>query len=383
MDTVLRIEINLLCIIILFIAVESLHRASSSRNNQHSLDLRLFLAFIYATIIMLITDLAMWLLDGIPGLAARIGLYTASILYYAFHAMPTSLYILYADYQTNHSEERITKFIGPLVLFNGFIALVALLTPLTGFLFLIDETNRYSRGPGFPVFATLVFSLTLFSFVPVITGRKKTSTRISLTLLAFPLPMVLAAVFQVMFYGTVLIWPTATIFLVTAILNIQRKRSGIDHLTGTANRRSLDETLEHLVKGSMGGKYFGGILIDIDDFKKINDTFGHEAGDKALEEAADILRSAVRQDDFVARYGGDEFVLLLPGAGKQTLIEVSDRLNTLAAAHTARTDRKFRLSFSIGSALYDPAIDTNADSFLTRLDAAMYADKMAHKSAQG
>lgn len=163
--------------------------------------------------------------------------------------------------------------------------------------------------------------------------------------------MVLAAVFQVMFYGTVLIWPTATIFLVAAILNIQRKRSGIDHLTGTANRRSLDETLEHLVKGSMEGKYLGGILIDI--------------------------------DDFVARYGGDEFVLLLPGAGKQTLIEVSDRLNTLAAAHTARTDRKFRLSFSIGSALYDPDIDTNADSFLARLDAAMYADKMAHKSAKG
>jgi len=277
-ETVLRIEINLLCIIILFIAVESLHHASSSRSNQHSLDLRLFLAFIYATIIMLITDLAMWLLDGRPGLPARIGLYTASILYYAFHLTPISLYILYADFQINHNKERIIKFIKPLAFINGLLALVALSTPFTNSLFTIDETNRYVRGPGFPIFAVFAFSLTLFSFIPVIMGREKTSTRINLTLLAFPLPMVFAAVFQLMFYGTVLIWPTATIFLVAAILNIQRQRSGIDHLTGTANRRSLDETLEHLVKGSMGGKSFGGILIDIDDFKKINDTFGHEAG---------------------------------------------------------------------------------------------------------
>ena len=211
-------------------------------------------------------------------------------------------------------------------------------------------------------------------------GKGKTSTRVSLTLLAFPLPMVVAAVAQAMFFGLVLIWPTATIFLVAAVLNIQRQKSGIDHLTGTANRRSLDETLENLVRGAMSGRGFGGILVDIDDFKAINDTYGHEAGDRALEDAAAILRSAVRQDDFVARYGGDEFVLLLPGAGSQSLGEVAGRINTLAALHKASTGRSFQLSFSIGSALYDSANDADAGSFLSRLDSAMYVDKLRNMS---
>jgi len=382
METVLRIQINLLCIIILFVAADSVRRGSPGRSNQRSLDLRLFLPFVYSTIVMLATDLATWLLEGVPGHAARAGSYAANMLYYAFHAVPTSLYILYADFQTNHSEARTARFMRPLALANGLLALVALSTPLTGFIFTIDSANRYSRGPGFPAFAAFLFGLTIFSFVPVIMGKGKASTRVSLTLLAFPLPMVVAAVAQALFFGLVLIWPTATIFLVAAVLNIQRQRSGIDHLTGTANRRSLDETLENLVRGAMSGRGFGGILVDIDDFKGINDTYGHEAGDRALEAAAAILRSAVRQDDFVARFGGDEFVLLLPGAGSQSLGEVSSRINTLAALHKASTGHSFQLSFSIGSALYDAGIDADAGSFLSRLDSAMYVDKLARKSAR-
>ncbi len=381
METALRVQINLVCIIILFIAADSVRRGSPGRRDQRPLDLRLFLLFIYSTIAMLATDLATWLFDGLPGLAARICLYLSDMLYFAIHAAPTSLYILYADFQSNRSEARIARFMRPLALANGLLAAVALSTPLTGFIFTIDGANRYSRGPGFPAFAVFLFGLTIFSFVPVIMGRGKTSKRVSLTLLAFPLPMVLAAALQAMFFGLVLIWPTATIFLVAAVLNIQRQRSAIDHLTGTANRRSLDETLENLVKGAMNGRGFGGILVDLDDFKAINDMLGHEVGDRALEDAAAILRSAVRQDDFVARYGGDEFVLLLPGAVSQSLGEVASRINTLAESHKASTGRSYRLSFSIGSALFDSAIDADAGSYLARLDAVMYADKLARKSA--
>jgi len=336
---------------------------------------------VLATLILLLTDALSWLFDGMPGPLARFGNYAADTVYYALHAVPTSCYILYADYQLNHDRSRLKKFLKPLAALNVLQAIAALLTPATGILFVIDEANRYSRGFGFPFFAAIQFALALLSFIPIGLGRGKADARVMLTLLSYPLPIVIAAIGQTLVYGFVLVWPATSIFLVAAALNIQHRRGSTDHLTGTANRRSLDETLKNLIKANAAtGRDFGGILVDLDEFKSINDRWGHETGDRALEDAAAILRASVRQDDFVARFGGDEFVLLLPGANAASLAEVARRIGTLTEYHNASVERPYTLSFSIGSALYDPASDLDAGVYLGRLDKAMYVDKLARKN---
>jgi diguanylate cyclase (GGDEF)-like protein len=381
METLLRIQINILCVVILLVALDSVRRSSPVCGKDKPFDLRIFELFIGATMVMLVTDAVGWLLDGMPGPAARMGLYASNVLYYAFHAAPTSLYLLYADFQFNRDQSRTMKFIKPLVAINIVLALTALSTPFTQFLFRLDESNSYERGWGFIIFAVFLYGLTALSFIPIAMGRGKTSVRVYVTLLAYPLPMLAAATAQALFFGLVVVWPVTTVFLLAATLNIQRLRCTTDHLTGTANRRSLDETLANLVRNAEAtGKGFGGLLVDLDAFKSINDRFGHKAGDRALEDAVAILNASVRQDDFVARFGGDEFVLLLPGANSESLGEVSRRINALAGNRAATGERPYRLSFSVGAALYDPESDRDAAGYLAKLDKAMYADKLTRKA---
>jgi diguanylate cyclase (GGDEF)-like protein len=102
----------------------------------------------------------------------------------------------------------------------------------------------------------------------------------------------------------------------------------LDPLTGLNNRRSLNKSAElELARCKRSGNIFSLVLIDIDYFKSINDNYGHQAGDKVLVEFASWLRSKVRTSDFVARFGGEEFVILLNDIDAQLLIQIAQELN--------------------------------------------------------
>ncbi len=96
-----------------------------------------------------------------------------------------------------------------------------------------------------------------------------------------------------------------------------RELADTDSLTGCANRRALDRRLrEELDRARRGGQTITIVLLDIDDFKRINDTYGHPIGDRVLKELAGVLKKELRTIDFLARYGGEEFVVILPQTGR-------------------------------------------------------------------
>ncbi len=111
------------------------------------------------------------------------------------------------------------------------------------------------------------------------------------------------------------------------IIEDQRTRATQDHLTGLPNRAAYDIRLnEELLKKSRTGGSLSVIVCDVDHFKKINDTYGHLAGDKVLQLLASTLRKHLRNGDFIARYGGEEFVALLPGATADDALMVAEKL---------------------------------------------------------
>ncbi|HOX33126.1 MAG TPA: GGDEF domain-containing protein [Spirochaetales bacterium] len=376
MEQILRVQINLLCFLVLAALAPALERRSS----KGAPDALAFKLLAGSTAALLFLDALAWALNGSPGGAARIILYAANSLYFAIHPLPSLAYLVYADYQVRRDPSRSARLAKPLAALYALLAAWALSTPLDGWIFRIDEANRYRRGPGFAVYGLVLFALLGLSAISLISGRRRLRPGAFWSLLAYPLPVAAAALAQDLAYGLVLVWPATTIFIVVAAVNLQRRRASTDHLTGAANRRSLDEELERLAGSGKPARPFGGILLDLDDFKSINDRCGHEAGDSALEDAAAILRSSVRQGDLVARYGGDEFVVILPEAAEASLDEVVRRIRAKAEALGAREERPYRLSFSVGSALYDPEADGSAARFLARLDAAMYADKEGRKA---
>lgn len=148
-----------------------------------------------------------------------------------------------------------------------------------------------------------------------------------------------------------------------------------DPLTGLANRRALSDQLAVAQRRRhRDGSELGLLYLDLDDFKTINDTFGHDAGDRLLIAAGDRLRAATRDSDLVCRIGGDEFVVLCtPIDGEAGLRELVERLANQPPLVATLGDVEIEVRDSIGAVLVAP--DEDIDAALRRADAAMYASK--------
>lgn len=149
-----------------------------------------------------------------------------------------------------------------------------------------------------------------------------------------------------------------------------------DSLTGLANRSSMEKRLTEAVADA---RRYGDILavayIDLDRFKPINDTFGHEVGDGVLVEVGRRLRAAVRMQDLVSRIGGDEFVVVLPRlAHVDELQSIADRWLTEIRRPLINLPRPMQIDASVGFAVFDPEGDDNR-SLVVKADVAMYAAK--------
>ena len=150
-----------------------------------------------------------------------------------------------------------------------------------------------------------------------------------------------------------------------------------DQLTGLPNLRYLNERLEELRTGLEEGSRCAVLVIDMDDLKLFNDTLGHEVGDRVLQVLARELRDSCRSEDFVARVGGDEFVVVMEHGDLETARAVAERLHeVLTDAHTTIEGAPPRIRVSVGIAVA-PEDGTDARQLLAAADEAMYEAKFA------
>lgn len=149
-----------------------------------------------------------------------------------------------------------------------------------------------------------------------------------------------------------------------------------DLLTGLGNRLHFQDCINAaLARAKAADNKIGVIYLDLDRFKQINDSAGHNAGDQALKIIADRITSCVRKTDAVARMGGDEFTILLTSvAGGQALQKIADKILQAIEQPIQIDGRQFHVSASIGTAVY-PADGASADQLLGVADQAMYTDK--------
>ena len=148
-----------------------------------------------------------------------------------------------------------------------------------------------------------------------------------------------------------------------------------DGLTGMQNRRYFDDALrEYLEEFRRIGKPVGLLLLDLDHFKSVNDTHGHDVGDEVLRVVAGCLREFTRYHDVVARLGGEEFAVVAPNMDTDMLIKLAERIRKAIAALTVTTGNvRLRVTTSIGIAIWDGK--ENAEQFYRRADRMLYEAK--------
>lgn len=164
----------------------------------------------------------------------------------------------------------------------------------------------------------------------------------------------------------------------TAALLDSRKeleaRARTDDLTRLPNFRALGEALaQEIERANRYEQPFGVLVLDLDHFKKYNDTWGHLAGNEALQLTASAIKGVIRSVDFPARYGGEEFVVLIPRCDHQGLANTAERIRSAVESLPPIADRR-RLTISIGGALY-PYDGTDADELFANADRRLYHAK--------
>ncbi len=164
---------------------------------------------------------------------------------------------------------------------------------------------------------------------------------------------------------------------------VLRRTSLIDELTGVNNRRFLKQRLlEEIDRSRRTHESLACLFLDIDHFKNVNDTHGHQAGDFVLAEVAALIKRLLRNNDVLARYGGEEFVAILSGVDSSLLLVICERIRQKVADHVFDYGQKtLRLTLSIGAALYEPSRARDVGSpdiaqhLLGKADNALYQAK--------
>jgi diguanylate cyclase (GGDEF)-like protein len=335
---------------------------------------RIFSLLIVTVFAAMMCDLIYAAVGGVPTpLLCNVNR-VASCLYFLLLSVSFGLMFLFLEYSSIGTRrlKKVTAALGALI---GVYAFVLVLGAATGKIFYITSENLYSRGDLYAIVIIFPYLLVTLAVTNVILNRKHMNRIHFALLLISVLPAGVGSTLDILNADSQKIWPCIFMTVLFCYLFIIRMTALIDSLTGVYNRRGCDE---HLIAiGKMNRrKQYSVVVIDMDDFKKINDTFGHAQGDNALRDATNLLRASVRRSDFLARYGGDEFIIFAPSDEPGTIVS---HIKSKIEEFNARGIRPYTLSLSCGGAIYMPGDPRTPQEFIAYVDTLMYFDKDRRK----
>jgi len=342
---------------------------------RESRQARLFILLIWLNGILLVADGLTTGLDGLSGRYAREFLELLMITDLSAQTFISYVWMRYVFEVTG--TKRCSSKTANFLLFSPVLIVFAILciTPLFNTGFAYTETNHYGRTAGTYFIIFTDFLYVLVSYAAVFRARLKIGSKKTAALLSFALPSAIAGLLQIFFPYLGLVWPALTITLLVNYLAIQNEQVLLDHLTGVNNRRSLDIALKRKICGSPRSGFIGLLLIDLDRFKSINDNYGHLEGDCALEATARILRKCFHHNDFIARYGGDEFLVMVDLQHKDDISIIEARLLQQVETWNRNSGKPWKIQFSIGSISYPPDAVVTPEECLREIDKLLYMQK--------
>jgi diguanylate cyclase (GGDEF)-like protein len=344
----------------------------SRKYNTDPFQRALFFAILGLTAIPLVADFLYILLQGSPGRKIHLLFWTTNFFYYLFQVAAYYGILLFMDYSAYKDSRRTRRFFS-IALGVTLIHLVILLFNLRwGFYYRITADNYFAMGNKYVVRLIMAYSPLIFVILDALMSIKLLNQH-HFSLFVFIFVVIAGGSTLSLFINTVIMfWPFTVAGLLFAYFFIIRSDARIDSLTGIGNRYSFNEFIESLSR-SQAKRSYAFVLFDMDHFKRINDTYGHLEGDNALKDLAEILKKSIRQTDFAARYGGDEFIIASRADARiENLIK---RIQQAIDDHNATAGRPYRIEVSCGYDVFTTNAGWSITDFLNHIDSLMYKHK--------
>lgn len=291
------------------------------------------------------------------------------------------MWLLYAASTVEEDFQKLKKWISPIGIVELVNVVVIFVNIGTGWIYKVGTADAGTRGPYYPVRAAVMILLVPYVEYFIFHFRRKLTVQNFRWLMRFPIVPMIGGVIQALNPDSPALENIGMVIaLLTLYIFVQDHDSNTDPLTGCGNRRILDIRLDKNIEE--GKKDFGLLMIDVDRFKQINDTYGHAQGDMALQALASVLMNQFGRTSRVARYGGDEFCVIVNTESKEELDAKVDKLRAALETFNSQSHLSYKLEISIGSGIYHHGSGESADEFIKRVDSAMYAEKIARKKAR-
>lgn len=310
-----------------------------------------------------------FVLDGVVFPGAIVLSVILNVALFVLTFVVTVLWALYTDYKLFESTEHIKKFLPYAVLPLVVPVVLCLCNLFYPIFFHINDTVEYVRRPLLPFLFLVNYLYIVAMSLRIVYFRKKIGKYIFVPTVMFLIPIFIGSVLQVIFYGFSFMWVGIALGLNSLYINLQNETNYTDPLTKLYNRTYL---LSYLKNRWNKGHAFVGLMLDLNSFKQINDTYGHLEGDEALKAAGKILLESVEDHCIVARYAGDEFIIIKEGPYVACAENIYENIQNNVCRFNEESNKPYELSFSIGICRNS---NQPLDKFLNFMDLAMYQEK--------
>ncbi len=368
MDYLVQFQINVFAMMILIV----LYIIIKKKSKVKSFGKRLLKIVMIATAIAIIVEPLTWIFDGMQFFGAFFLEYSTNFVLFLIGPVLGGLMLSYVDYHIFKDPKRIYKkgFYQYLSIFTFFLLIFNLFYPI--YFEIHPVRNSFSSGDFKELHYLVLASLYIYMIFFVIKNKNKLQLYVLTIFLVFFMLPIIGMIVQLFDSKLHFSWTSIVLGILVTYIFLESTSTEEDFLTKLYNRQSYDLYLQHLLESETP---FGIILIDLNDFKIINDTYGHHQGDQMLIAFAKTLKKVFPKKALVSRLGGDEFIVVIES--KETNVDhYIAKINHILEKNEDELIRK--MTFSYG---YQPYTERmTVDELYTTVDKKMYQYKKSART---
>lgn len=333
---------------------------------------KFFLTIIYTLLLSTLLSIVSILMDG-QNYRLAYQLNTPLIyIRHLFSILPLIAWYIYYEYKITYSLHSVKKQFNHYVFYIISILILLFINSRYQLFFSIDSSNLFQTSKSYFILYLPLYGSCIHFILHILHNLENIQDNVLKNILYYFLIPITASIIQLLYTGIAIIWPSVVMITVVAFIKLERSELLTDSLTNLYTRRYIDTEIHHLLHTN---KPFTLILIDMDKFKSINDSYGHTAGDQALVVMSSILKANIKYKDIISRYGGDEFLILLPSGNPFIGDIVTTRLLGELLSYNNKNLVPYKLAFSFGIHFVDSGTTRSVKDLLKEVDMKMYQQK--------